>query len=215
MDNLIKCPVAYEHHDVWLDSSKFDVVYVATKPEDNTSFLSVDKDGWFFIPAWSQYEDAEKYLQAKDLVGLHNITRLSLVELCLLARAIMLNNVPMLICGTNTAENVLSTYAPTPTMFSSITSIWHYAELDGEKIRTQNGDLYVQLSTSNLMARLYSEKPDLIEAIVHDQVVIRSMMFKQLVSEEEYVYSDGESLNVKNGLSVSKVLREIEGEKDV
>ena len=33
------------------------------------------------------------------------------------------------------------------------------------------------------------------------------MMFKQLVQQEEYVYTDGELLNVKKGLETSKVLR--------
>lgn len=215
MDSVIKCPVAFNNHDVWIDTSKYERVHVATKKDDSASFLSVDKDGWFFIPAWTELEHAQKYIEKHDLVGVHDITNISVTELCLLARAVMLNGVPMLVSGTNIGENILSSYAPTPTIYSSIATIWHYAEINGERVRTDNGELYVQLSASVLMAKLYNDKPNLFQAIVDDELEIKSIMFKQLVQEEDYVYTDGELLNVKKGLETSKVLRIDEGEENV
>jgi hypothetical protein len=207
LDSVIKCPVAFTNHDVWVDTSQYDRIYVATKNDDRNSFLSVDKDGWFFIPAWTLKENAEKYIESHDLVGVHEIINISVTELCLLARAVMINGVPMLVSGTNIAENILSSYAPTPTIYSCITSMWHYAEISGEKVRTENGELYVQLSASVLMAKLYNDKPELFQAIIDDELEVKTMMFKQLVQQEEYVYTDGELLNVKKGLETSKVLR--------
>ena len=166
MDSVIKCPVAFTNHDVWVDTSQYDRIYVATKNDDRNSFLSVDKDGWFFIPAWTLKENAEKYIESHDLVGVHEIINISVTELCLLARAVMINGVPMLVSGTNIAENILSSYAPTPTIYSCITSMWHYAEISGEKVRTENGELYVQLSASVLMAKLYNDKQNYFKPLL-------------------------------------------------
>jgi len=215
LDNVVKCPVSFDNHDIWVDTSKFDKVYIASKKDDQSSFLSVDKDGWFFIPAWTNKTSAMRYIKTHDLVSVHDIIQISVTELCLLARAVIINGVPMLVSGTNIAENVLSTYAPTPTIYSCITAMWHYAVANGERVRTANGELYAQLSASTLMARLYNDRPDLFQTIIDDDLEIRTFMFKQLVQEEDYIYTDGELLNVKNGLQTSKVLRELEREGHV
>ena len=207
MDNVIKCPVAYEYHDIWLNTSNFERVHIAVKQDDPSAFLSVDKDGWFFIPAWTEQNGAEKYVNDNQLNLIHEIKNIALTELCLLARAIMLNGVPMLVCGSSIAENTLSTYAPTPTIYSSVGSVWHYVEIDGKDLRTPDGELIIQLTASTLLARLYSEFPEFQDHLMNKTVAVKSIMFTDLVQREQYVYTDGELLNVRNGLATSKLMR--------
>lgn len=214
MVNEFDCPVAYNDHDVWLDTKKMHTFYVFVQRSDTESYVTLRKNGWVFVVAFTDEEKANEYhitLEEKDTVVVQSI---SATYLSLTARAIMINGNPVLVAGNSAGENTLSTYAPTPTLYSCISSIWHYVQVDGKDYRTPDGTLIVHMSATTLLAHLYAYFPSFNDHLINDKVKVCCIMFKDLINKEEYVYTENDVYNLKTALTKSKAVRHFAEEKE-
>jgi hypothetical protein len=193
-------------------------LYIIVRNDDKEQYVTLRKNGWEFVIAFTEKEKADEYhltLEHKDDVY---VTDINSTYLSFTARAIMINGTPVLVAGNSAGENTLSTYAPTPTLYGGISTIWHYVQVGGQDYRTPDGALVVHISASTLLARLYTYFPAFNEHLMNDDVEVKCIMFKDLVRKEEYVFADDEIYNLRIALAKSKAVRhmaEEEGEEDV
>jgi hypothetical protein len=189
--------------------------YVLVQRTDTESYVTLRKNGWVFVVAFTDEDAANTYhqtLEDKDNVVVRSI---SSTYLSMTSRAIMINGNPVLVSGNSAGENTLSTYAPTPTLYSCISSIWHYVQVDDKDFRTPSDILIVHLSASTLLAHLYAYFPSFNDHLINDKVKVCCIMFKDLISREEYVFTENDVYNLRTALTKSKAVRHIaEGEEN-
>lgn len=213
MVNEFDCPVAFDDHDVWVDSKTMHTLYILVRLDDEEQYVTLRKNGWEFVVAFTEKEEANKYKETLEHKQDVHAVSVSTTYLTFTARAVMVNGKPMLVAGNSAGENTLSTYAPTPTLYGGISTIWHYVQVDGKDYRTPDGALIVHISASTLLARLYSLFPSFSEHLANDKVEVKCIMFKDLIRKEEYVFADDDVYNLKVALAKSKAVRHMAQEE--
>lgn len=218
MVNEFECPVAYDDHDAWIDSKTIHTLYILVRIDDEEQYVTLRKNGWEFVVAFTVKEAADNYRESLGHKEDVHVVSVNTTYLTFTARAVMIDGKPMLIAGNSAGENTLSTYAPTPTLYGGISTIWHYVQVNGEDYRTPDGALIIHISASTLLARLYSLFPAFSSHLENGNVEVKCIMFKDLIQKEEYVFADDDIYNLRVALAKSKAVRHMtqeEGEDDV